>query len=234
VKAIVLGAGLGTRLGPLTRTTPKILAPIAGRPLLDLQLDYLAANGVDAVGLNVHHHAEQIVAHARERTAGPPVRISHEPELLGTAGALVGFANMLTEPFVVLYGDVLTDLDLRALMDDHRASGAFATLAVHELPDVSEKGAVELADGDRISSFLEKTGGRRPGWVNAGIYVVDPAVLGRLPAPPADFGTDVWPAALDEGLRLQAYRVPGYVRDVGNPEQLASATRDVEAGALPW
>lgn len=234
MKAIVLAAGLGTRLGSVTRTIPKILAPVAGRPLLDLQLEYLRASGVEEVGLNLHHHADVVIAHLRDSAPALPVRVSVEERLLGTAGALLPLRDMLTEDFVLLYGDVLTDVDLSALMTRHVSAGAFATLAVHEEPDVSAKGVVELDPMDRITAFREKPGDRARGWVNSGIYVLSPAVLDRIPPPPADFGYDVWPRALDDGLRLQGCPVDGYLRDVGSPSELQAASRDVTEGLLAW
>jgi NDP-sugar pyrophosphorylase family protein len=231
VKAVLLAAGLGTRLRDSIGDLPKILAPLAGRTLLDCQLDYLAGQGIAEVAVNLHHRADAVVAHL-ERDAPPPlpVRLSVEEELLGTAGALVPLADFLEGPFVLLYGDVLTDLDLGALVSRHTG---LATLACYPSADLAGKGVLEVDDRLRVTSFVEK-GERRPreGLVNAGIHVLDPAILGFVTAPPCDFGADVWPAALGAGAEITAAPIDAYLLDVGSPEALAAAQRDLEAGRL--
>jgi NDP-sugar pyrophosphorylase family protein len=234
MKAVLLGAGLGTRLGPLAGDAPKILAPLAGEPLLAHQLRYLAREGCDEVLLNVHHRADQVIAFLDEFDS--PVRTIpfHEDELLGTAGALLPMRDLLDEPFVLQYGDVLTDARLRALLDDHSRLGGVATLTYYESTDTREKGLLELAPDSRITGFAEKPEGEiAVGNVNAGIYALDPAILEFIP-PRGDFGFDVWPAVTAAGRPIYGHRVDAYVRDVGSVETLRRAEADLEQGALAW
>lgn len=127
-RAVVLCAGLGTRLAPLTDRVPKPLVPVANRPVLDIVLDRLAAAGCDEVGINLHHHADQIEAHLTLRVGGPLIRTVFEPEILDTGGGIAHFRDW--DEVLLHNSDVVTDLDLEALLADHRCSGAAATLGM--------------------------------------------------------------------------------------------------------
>ena len=234
MKAVLLAAGRGTRLAPITHSVPKILAPLAGRPLLEHQLGYLARNGVGDVAINLHHHAEQVLDVLDSLQTPLRIRTSVEPELLGTAGALLPLRDFLTEPFVLLYGDVVTDADLGSLLDEHRARGGLATLACYRSDETAAKGVLELGRDGRVLSFLEKPEAQTgPAFVNAGIYALDPRVLAFV-REGADFGHDVWPAALAAGEALYGYELEAYLRDIGSPEALREAERDLESRVLAW
>ncbi|HEY2536027.1 MAG TPA: nucleotidyltransferase family protein [Solirubrobacteraceae bacterium] len=235
MKAMLLAAGRGTRLAPLTDTTPKILAPFGARPLLVHQLEYLQHGGVSEVALNVHHHADQVLACLRELSLDVPVRVSHERELLGTAGALVPLRDFFTEPAIVLYGDVLTDADLAELMDEHRRHEPLATLAVYPSRESVGKGVVRLDETGRVAAFVEKPAAESGEvLINAGLYVLSPRLLELLQPGASDFGHDVWPRVLAGGGTLRASVLDAYVRDIGSPAQLAAAAEDLAAGALAW
>jgi NDP-sugar pyrophosphorylase family protein len=223
VKAVLLAAGLGTRMRGTFGDVPKILVPLGGRPLLDHQLAYLAGQGVDEVAVNLHHHADAVVEHLGRGTP-LPVRVSVEETVLGTAGALLPLAAFLDEPFVLLYGDVVTDLRLGGLLERH---SGIATLACYPSAELEGKGVVEVDARGRVTSFVEKGAAGGEGLVNAGIHVLDPAILGHIRPPFADLGHDVWPAALAAGAAITAVRVDAYVKDVGTPEALAEAERDL-------
>jgi mannose-1-phosphate guanylyltransferase len=236
MRALLLAAGRGTRLAPLTDSTPKILAPIDGRPLLAHQLQYLIGGGVSEIAINVHHHAEQVLACLETLHPQVPVTVSHEPELLGTAGALLPLRDFFSEPAIVLYGDVLTDASLLDLMEEHRRSEPLATLALYSSGETAGKGIVRLDErSGRIESFVEKPAGTpEQALINAGLYVVSPGVLDLIPPGPSDFGHDVWPRALAQGHVLRASILSGYVRDIGSPAALAGAQRNMAAGARSW
>lgn len=210
--AMILAAGRGTRLHPLTETVPKCLAPIGGRPLLEHTVAWLARFGVTDLVVNLHHLPEAVAAHFGDGSRwGTRIVYSPEPELLGTAGALRRAADLLPrhEPFFVWFGDNLSRCRLDRLWAAHRAGGGLATMALYERADPTRSGIVGL-DGDRIVRFLEKP---RPEqvfshWVNAGILVLEPAVLNAIPATgPADLGRDVFPALLTAGATLTGYRL---------------------------
>lgn len=240
MKAMLLAAGRGTRLAPLTDQTPKILAPVAGRPLLACQIEYLQRSGVDEIALNVHHHAEQVLACIEDLSPTVPVRVSVEPELLGTAGALRPLREFFDQPAIVLYGDVLTDANLPSLMAEHVRHRPLATLAVHRSSEIAGKGIVQVDEQTgRVQAFLEKpaappASGSAQACISAGLYVVSPAVLELIDPGFSDFGQHVWPRALGAGHILQASVLDGYVRDVGSPTALAAAGEDLAVGALSW
>jgi mannose-1-phosphate guanylyltransferase len=241
MKAMLLAAGRGTRLAPLSDSTPKILAPVAGRPLLACQLEYLQSSGVDEIALNVHHHAEQVLACLRDLEPQVPVRVSYEPVLLGTAGALAPLRDFFDQPAIVLYGDVLTDADLALLMAEHVRHEPTATLALYRSSRTAGKGIVQIDEQTgTVQGFLEKPS-HTPAdvhgepLINAGLYVVSPALLDLIGPGFSDFGQHVWPRALATGHPLRASVLDGaYVRDVGTPETLAAAGEDLATGALSW
>jgi NDP-sugar pyrophosphorylase family protein len=235
MKAVLLAAGRGTRLAPLTDSVPKILVPLAGRPLLEHQLDYLARNGVTELAVNVHHHAEQVRA-ALEAAAPPfPVHVFPEEKLLGTAGALLPMRSFLDDTFVLLYGDVLTNADLGGLLERHRAAGGIATLAWYSSAEVAGKGVLSLDARGRVISFLEKPpADLGVSFVNAGVYALEPTILEFVPYPPSDFGFDVWNHVIASGTHVYGHGLDAYLVDVGSPEALQAAERDLLARAVRW
>jgi NDP-sugar pyrophosphorylase family protein len=226
VNAIVLGAGRGTRLRSVDLRLPKVLVDVDGRPLLAFQLEQLERQGFERVVVNAHHLAHEMESFAA-RYGGPvDLRVVVEPVLLGTAGGVRNaLATLGPEPFLVLYGDVVTTEPLRGLLDAHARGGAAATLAVHEAPGSEGKGFVEVDRDGFVTRFVEKgppTRDRR--LVNSGIYVLEPELVESLPlGVPLDFGYDVFPAAVDSGARIAAHRLARPVVDVGTPEGLAEA-----------
>jgi mannose-1-phosphate guanylyltransferase len=226
VKAFLLAAGLGTRLRPITETTPKCLVDIAGRPLLDIWLDALAAAGVEEVLLNTHHLARSVEGHVTLRVRSPEVRLSHEPVLMGSAGTLLANREFVTDEdmFLVINADNLTDFDLRGLIDVHRSGAVIATLSVFRAPRPSECGIVELADG-RVVGFHEKPEFPASNLANAGMYAFHPSVLDEIPEPlPRDIGFDLLPRLVG---RAGAVNIGGcYFRDIGNLAALESAREE--------
>jgi mannose-1-phosphate guanylyltransferase len=234
MKAVLLGAGRGTRLASVTRDVPKILAPLGGQPLLAHQLRYLARSGCDQVMLNVHHQAERVLAFLDEFDAPLDVLVSHEDELLGTAGALLPMRSYLDQPFILQYGDVVTDADLKHLLARHDESGGLATLLYYDSPQIRDKGLLELADDGRVVGFVEKTD--EPvavGHVNAGIHALDPEILEFVP-PGGDFGFDVWPAVAAAGRAIFGHETTAYVCDIGTEDALRRAETDLARGAFAW
>lgn len=232
---MVLGAGRGTRLAPLTNAMPKILVPFAGRPLLAFQLEYLARNGVSEVVVNAHHLAEDVERFVATAPLPLPVRVSRERVLLGTAGALLPLQELLSETFVLFYGDVVTDAGLAPLVARHRDSGAAGTISYYRAADVEGKGVIDLGRDGRVRAFREKPNGHRgPGCVNAGLYVLEPGILDHVGGPPSDFGHDVWPRVLARGEHVVGVELDAYLRDIGDAAALAAAERDFALGRLRW
>ena len=237
MRAMILAAGLGTRLGALGAALPKILIDVAGTTLLARHVSYLEELGAERIVINVHHHADMIEQEVSQLQASAEIICLREPALLGTAGGVRNALPLLgAETFLVLYGDVLFPDRLDPMIGRHAEQSAAATLAVHEAGSVLGKGVVEVDEDGRIVRFVEKQGDiEAPALINSGFYALEPAVVDRLvPGAFSDFGRDVFPALLADGAPLHAYRLPRPVIDVGTPEGLAEARRLADqAGAAP-
>ncbi len=225
MKAFLLAAGLGTRLRPITDTTPKCMLVIDDRPLLDIWLDAFAAAGVDEVLINLHHLPEVVSRHLAARTAPPLVRTVFEPALLGSAGTLLANrAWVEDEPFfLACNADNLTDFDLRSLIDAQSEHGPIATMAVFHSENPSSGGVVELDASGTIVGFVEKPIEPVSDLTNAGMYAFSPSVLDEIKTTPADIGYDLLPRLVD---RARAVPVEGYFRDVGTAEAYRRAREE--------
>jgi NDP-sugar pyrophosphorylase family protein len=233
VKGVVLAAGEGRRLAPLDLGVPKPMAPLGGRPLLDYTLALLRHYGICDVAINLHHLPEAIPAYFGDGSSmGMRLHYLRETWLSGSAGAVRRFLPFLgQEPFLVLYGDVLTDMNLSDFIAVHRRRQPIATIAVARLDDPSNRGIVQITQDGSVCGFMEKPGYAASAWANGGVYVLDPLVLDYVPPGRAyDFGHDLFPRLLKEGLPVVAYHVPGYLRDIGEPEQYLQAERDLQRG----
>jgi NDP-sugar pyrophosphorylase family protein len=219
VIGVVLVGGFGTRLRPLTNHTPKAMLPVANRPFLEHQLEHLASHGVDRVILACGYRPDALRAHFGDR-----VEYVVEDEPLGTAGAIAHAARGVEETFVACNGDVLTDLDISALVALHRERGARLTLALHPVDDPSRYGVVETAADGAVTRFVEKPppGSAAADTINAGTYVVEPEVLAGVPAGRAvSIEQEVFPTLIGRGLYAQVQA--GRWIDIGTPESYRSA-----------
>lgn len=233
MKALILAAGKGTRLGQLTAAYPKPMLPVAGRPLLAYQVDWLRSHGVTQLAINLHHAANVIQDYFGDGSAfGVAITYSYEPELLGTAGAAKKLAGFLDERFAVVYGDVFTNVDLSMLAAQHAAKmegGAVGvTLSLYRVPNPTECGLVDIDATGRVRRFVEKPPADQvfTDLANAGLLICEPQVLHYIPAATVvDFGRDVLPALLANGAPV--YGVPiaadEYVIDIGTPAGYARA-----------
>jgi mannose-1-phosphate guanylyltransferase len=224
MKAILLAAGLGTRLRPLTDRTPKCLVPILGRPLLDIWLDTLGTAGVDDVLVNLHHLPEQVTEHLARRAGGPRVQTVFEPTLVGSAGTLAAARSFIgsDETFLAVNGDNLTDFDLRRLAGLlERTPTADAAIAVFKAPRPEQCGILEVVDGV-VASFEEKPSVPRSDLANAGLYAFRRSVLDLVPeGAPVDIGTHLLPRLVGRAVAVPIGE--HFLIDIGTPEALARA-----------
>jgi mannose-1-phosphate guanylyltransferase len=210
-KAMLLAAGLGTRLHPLTDSVSKCMIPIAGKPLLEHNVGVLRSYGVTDLVINLHHLPETVMNHFGDGSGfGVRITYSHEPELLGTAGAVKKVERFFDGPFFIWYGDNLSTCRLDRLWQFHQSRRGVATIALHHREDPTRSGIVGLDLDDRITRFLEKP---RPdqifsNWVSAGILVLEREVLKAIPAESVvDFGRDVFPALTQQDCAVFGYRM---------------------------
>jgi mannose-1-phosphate guanylyltransferase len=226
VKGFLLAAGLGTRLRPLTETTPKCLLRIDGVPLIDIWLDAFEEAGVDEVLVNLHHLPDLVRHHLDARTSPPRVRTFFEPILLGSAGTLIANRRWVEgeDMFLACYGDNLTDFELGQLIDYHRTTGAIATLTVFHAEQPSACGILEIDPSGRVVGFTEKPTNPVSDLANAGIYAFDPAMLDEISGPPPrDIGYDLLPRLVG---RAYALPINGYLRDIGTPDAYRRANEE--------
>ncbi len=240
MKAMVLAAGLGIRLRPLTESVPKPLLPLGPHPLLVWNLLLLRRHGVENVVINLHYLGKQI----REALGdGAQWRMhlsySEEPVLLGTGGGIKQVeAFFEDEPFLVLNGDTIADLDLSELVTCHQKKKALATMALRDDPDVDRWGVIETDEDDRVLRIQGKGDAAQREGVTprrrmfAGIHVIDPFMLRHVPQGSVSSIIDAYVWWLQRGATVSGYVFSGYWSDVGTPERYAQAQRDVKAGII--
>jgi NDP-sugar pyrophosphorylase family protein len=235
LRAVVLAAGRGQRLGAATLSQPKPLWRLGNAPILDQDLALLAAAGVSHVAINLHHLGSAIRDHvAHQHYGAMSITYSEEETLLGTAGGVRKAQSLLpsTWPLLVIYGDNLLRIDLRRMMERHAATNGLASIAMHWLPDGRMSGLIEFNPDGRIESFVEKPQSNRPipGWVNAGVYLLEEGVIDVIPADrPTDFGLDIFPGLLRDEARLYAHQLGAgeHVLGIDTPERYQEALRAV-------
>jgi NDP-sugar pyrophosphorylase family protein len=229
MKALILAAGEGTGSRPLAADGPIPMLPVGGVPLVEHSVSLLQRHGVTHIAINLHHKPWAIVRHlGHGRRWGVRIHYSFEERLLGSAGAAKRLEWYLDESFIVLHGDVYTEMELSAMMTAHRQGGAPITLALCESDSPTGYGLVELDGRSRVRRFVEKATPDR-GFSRlavAGICVVEPPVLSGLPAERRlDFGQDVFRPMLAEGQTITGYSVTAPVIDIGTPENYQQARR---------
>jgi NDP-sugar pyrophosphorylase family protein len=216
MKALLLAAGRGERLRPLTDTTPKCMLSFEGKPLLEHWIDKLRLFGIRELVINVHHLPETIVDHFGSGDRwNMQIQYSREPELLGTSGALRRVKTQFEdERFLVIYADNQSTCWLADIVEFHDQRGGVATMSVCWIEDPRSCGIVGFDAQGRIKRFFEKPAAEQifSHYINAGIYVFEPAVLDYIPNGGAsDFSRDVFPRMLASGVPLYAFAYDGYV-----------------------
>ena len=237
MRAMIMSAGLGTRLMPLTGLVPKPMAPIVNRPAMEHILRLLRRHGITEVAVNLHHFPEVITGEFGDGSAlGASLHYAYEAVLLGTAGGVKNNQGFLGDAtFVVMSGDSLTDVDLTALIAAHRASGGIATLGVTEVDDTSQFGVVVTRPDGSVGGFQEKPARAeaRSNLCNCGIYVFEPAIFDRIPAATFyDFGKQVLPELVADGVPFFAHVIDGYWSDVGDLHEYRRGNFDALAGRV--
>lgn len=232
-----MAAGLGTRLRPLTYEVPKPMVPVANRPVIELILRSLAAQGFTQVVSNLHWFPETIRGRLGDGSRiGVELTYSFEDKLLGTAGGVRNVRDYFgDEPFVVMAGDALTDIDLRSLAEAHERNGGVATLAVKRVANTREYGVVVTDAESRIQGFQEKPDPAEAlsDRANCMIYALSPAIFDYFPAKDeVDFALDVFPALLDAGVPFHVHDTDAYWNDVGSPPEYLQGNLDVVDGLV--
>jgi NDP-sugar pyrophosphorylase family protein len=231
---MVLAAGFGTRLRPLTLTVPKPLIPVADRPFLEHLLDLLRAGGIREVVINLHHLGDSIERHVGDGARfGLAVRYSREPTILDTGGGIKAAEPLLGgEPFLVANADSLLELSLRELWEFHRAHGGIATLALRADPDASRYGLVEVDESDRVRRIVGRpegvTSGELRGLMFPGLHVLEPAIFAHMDAGGAfSITRTTYPALIEKGLAVFGYETAARWINIDTPGAVEAADRDL-------
>jgi NDP-sugar pyrophosphorylase family protein len=237
MKAMILAAGGGTRLRPLTDALPKPLLPVANLPVMAYVVRLLGRHGFDKVVVNLHHLGHKISDYFGDGSRfGVRMTYSEEEAPAGTAGGVKRVAEFFGgQPFLVIGGDDLTDMDLGAVVDFHRHRAALATIALTEARDVTQVGVVVTDEIGRVSCFQEKPGPAEAlsNLANTGVYVFQPEILNQIPPSEFhDFGRHAFPRLLERRAAFYGYRAGGYWRDVGTPRDYLEANWDALEGRI--
>lgn len=235
MKALILSAGLGTRLRPLTETTPKPLLPIASKPLLTYHLESLVKFGITDVLINTHYFHEQIEDFVlNNKFQNLNVKTVFEEELLGSAGTLKENKDFFEgeENFLIIYGDNLTNINYKKLIENHKNKNPLVTLACYVEDHPESKGIINFDDNNKILSFVEKPNLEQvtSKYANAGIYVVNKKIFNYLQdfdKTLIDFGHDIFPFLLEKGESLYVYKMDEIVFDIGTLENYEKAQKMV-------
>ncbi len=233
MKAMILAAGLGERLRPLTNELPKPLVPVANRPIIEYNLRLLKKYGIQEVAVNLHHLGDKIQDHLGDGGRfGLRITYSREPRLLGTGGGIRRLQAFFGhEAFVVINADILVDMDLMDLVVFHRAQGALATMALRPNPDAVRYGTIHTDHEGRIREFLGKlraqTDALHP-WMFTGVHVMEPGVFERMPKREVFcINRDVYAHWIRAGHPCYGYLHRGYWRDLGTPADYLQANLDL-------
>jgi mannose-1-phosphate guanylyltransferase/mannose-1-phosphate guanylyltransferase/phosphomannomutase len=251
MRAMILAAGLGTRLRPLTHLMPKPMAPVLNAPVMEHGLRLLAAHGFTEVIANVSYMPDRIKRHFGDGSAlGIELSYSDEAEPLGTAGGVGKVREFLseTDSFLVISGDALTDIDLSAMRDAHEAHDGIATLATKRVEDTSQFGVVITDSEGRVQGFQEKPDPAEAlsDLANCGIYMVRAEIFDHFPGPghrsPAgdedqpdgfvDWAMDVFPSLLDGDVPFHSHEIDAYWNDIGSVSEYVQGNADALAGAV--
>ncbi|MBU2576897.1 MAG: nucleotidyltransferase family protein [Nanoarchaeota archaeon] len=223
MKAVLLSAGFGERLRPLTNNLPKVLVPVNNKPCLQYNIENLKEQGINEFLINTHYLPERIKEYFGDGSMfGVQIKYSYEPKILGTSGALNNFKNELTETFIVIYGDAISNINLKEALLIHKKNNAEATIILDKLRSQKGKGVV-IAKNNKVISFIEKPEREIPrGLINSGVYILEPSILKKIPQGFSDFGKDILPNLAEEG-KVFCIEHKGYLFDIGNLENLAEA-----------
>jgi NDP-sugar pyrophosphorylase family protein len=237
MKAMILAAGLGTRLRPLTDSLPKALLPVAGTPIIVWNLGLLRRHGITDVVINLHHLGARIEQHLGDGARfGMRVSYSHEPVILGTGGGIKQVESFFEgDSFLVLNGDTILDVDLDAVARFHLAREALATMVVRADPDPDRWGAVELDERQRVVRITgrgRKDVTRANKRMFAGVHVMHPRLLASVPPGRESSIIDAYAREIERGAAIAGFEMTGYWSDVGTPERYAQVQRDAEAGLI--
>lgn len=240
MRVLILGAGLGTRLRPLTDKIPKVMVKIGRKPLLYYHLELLKKHGFKDIWINIHWAQDLIKNYFGDgKKFGIKISYSFEEKLLGTAGALKNPKSGIEkefkrDKFLVIYGDNLTNFDYSKLVKLHLEKKPIMTIGTYKTDAPWNKGLIEIDNQGKVLSFIEKPPKDKvtTNLTNGGIYLCEPAILNYIPSGFSDFGFDIFPKLIKENLSIFTLEPDYYFQDIGTFEALKKARKDLKMGKL--
>lgn len=237
MKVVITAGGKGTRIREITEEIPKAMIPVAGKPVLEYQLELAKRYGFTEFIFLIGHLGDQIEKYFGNGSKfGINIDYYHEIEPLGTAGAFKEIEHMLTEDFWVFYGDTVMDIDMLRMLDFHHRQKADATLFLHPNDHPYDSDLVDINENNRVTTFYSKPHDVQRFYrnlVNAALYILSPKILDYIPkGKKTDFGKNIFPVALKENVVIYGYVSPEYVKDMGTPERYNSVCNDITSGKV--
>ncbi len=247
MKALILCAGKGSRLKEHTQDLPKPLVKVNGRPVLDYILSHCRTHSIVDIAINTSYLGDKIKSYCKDGSQwGLNIIYSHEPELLGTSGALNNFRDFFNSDFLIFYGDSLSNIEITRMLIEHQKNKADLTLAVREKPlDYPSQSLLLCDEESRVRCFMEKPTQthlqslskkkRSSKLINSGIYIASPSILSFIPEGFSDFGYDIIPKLIAAQARVFSFDMTdSFFREVGRPEKLKQASHDIQSLNYTW
>jgi len=237
MKAVIIAGGLGTRMGDMTKETPKPMLPVSGKPLLEHQIDLLKRYGIKEIILCLGYLSETIIEHFKEgREYNVKIEYSIEDKPLGNAGCISLVKDRLEEDFLLINGDVMLDIDLKRLMEYHKQKKSDATLVIHPNDHPYDSDLLEIDHKDKVTAVYPRprpAGGYYRNLVNSGVFIFSKKVFEYIPDnKKTDFVKDVFPKMLEKNEGVYGYDTPEYIKDMGTPKRLKQVSTDYKTGKI--
>lgn len=222
MKGIILSAGKGTRVREINPELPKLLLPLEGKPMIVWNIELCKKYGIEDIAINTHYMADKIKNYLGDGSQfGVKIRYSYEPSLLGTSGALNNFKDFFDESFFVIYGDIISQLNLKKMWEYHKKKKSLATMVVHKTDHPEDSDIVQINEDDMITRLIHKPGNTDFGDLgNAACYIIEPKIFDCLPEGESDFIKDVFPKMISNGESLYGYNTDEFIKDAGTPERI--------------
>lgn len=222
MKAKILAAGKGTRVREVSDELPKVLMPLAGKPMIVWNIELCKKYGIEDIAISTRYMADKIKNYLGDGSQfGVKITYSYEQNPLGTSGALNNFKDFFDESFVVIYGDVISKLNIKKLQKFHQKKKSLATLVVHKTDHPEDSDIVQMNENDMITKVIHRPGNTDFGDLgNAAFYLIEPKIFDYLPAGKSDFIKDIFPKMISSGESMYGYNTDEFIKDAGTPSRI--------------
>ena len=221
--ALILAAGYGSRLGKVTEKTPKPMIKVGGKTILEHNINLCKKYNIEDIYINTHYLSNVIENYFLDgRDQKVNIKYSYEKKILGTAGAIIPLLNQLSDPFLLLYGDNLTEINIADLISFHENNKSDFTIVTHQLKDASRSGVLEIDSNNYVRKFIEKPTVKftELKWVNSGVYFINSSIIKDIVKEGSDFGRNIIPKLIEAKSKVFAFKIYSKVKAFDTPELL--------------